>query len=707
MSEIPDGLRAKAEALTGAGLWSTVDRPEVGVRPAVVTDGPHGLRLAAGGLAEMGLADAVPATCFPPACGLAASWDRDAAGAAGRALGEETRANGVSVVLGPAVNIKRSPLCGRNFEYFSEDPLLAGELAAAHVAGVQSAGVGTSVKHFAANNQETDRMRVSAEVDERTLREIYLAAFERVVTRARPATVMCSYNRINGVPASENHWLLTEVLREEWGFSGLVMSDWGAVTDRVAALAAGLDLAMPGPREDFTAAIVAAVATGALPEAAVDAAVTRVAALRVVDPAARQPFDVDAHHEVARAVAEECVVLLRNEGGVLPLGAARVVVTGPLAEAPRYQGGGSSHVNATRVDSPLAELAALAPAHGASVEYVSPDDVAAAAAAAAAADVVVVFGGLLEADESEGFDRATMDFPADQAALIERLAATGTPVVVVVSHGGAVRLEPWHDSAAAILDAALLGQGGGRALARVLFGDANPSGRLAETIPLRLEDHPSWLNFPGELGQVRYGEGVLVGYRYFATADAAVRYPFGHGLSYTSFAVELVDAAATGPDTASATVRVTNEGPRPGAYVVELYVAPPPGGPVRRPVRELRDFAKVRLAPGETAELAFTLDDRAFAYWDVAHQRWTVAAGDYGIEVGDSCVDIRSARTVTLSGNAPAPHVTLDSSLAEWLAHPAIGPQLSARLIPALGGFDVRMIDSAPMTTLIHMFGVP
>src|SRR3954452_9718007 len=612
-------LEEKAALLSGRDFWST--KPVDGLPAVVLTDGPHGVRRQAGDFDALGIFENLPATCFPPAVAVGSSWDPSVAERIGAAIATEARALGVPVVLGPGVNIKRSPLCGRNFEYYSEDPLLAGMLGAAHVRGQQGEGVGASVKHFAANNQETQRMQVSADVDERTLREIYLPAFERVVTEARPATVMCAYNKVNGVYASQHRWLLTEVLREEWGFRGAVVSDWGAVDDRVAALEAGLDLQMPGDHGAGNALVVDAVRAGRLDESVVDRSVRRVAALAelVTEPTAG--FDVEAHHALARELAAGCAVLLKNDGGALPLTAgARIAVVGEFARTPRFQGGGSSHVNATRVDDALTALADLQPAFAPGFTLDGSGDAAAlreeAVAVARDAEVAVLFAGLAETDESEGFDRTTIDLPAAQVELIRAVAAVAARTVVVLSAGSVVSLEGWHDDVDAVLAGFLLGQAGGSALAALLTGRANPSGRLAETIPLRLADTPSHLNFPGEQGHVRYGEGVMVGYRHYSTVGRPVRYPFGHGLSYTTFETSDLQVRTTGAAGATVTLTVTNTGERAGRHVVQVYVATT-AGPVRRPARELRAFTKVSLGPGESTSLAFELDRRAFAYWDV------------------------------------------------------------------------------------------
>ncbi|MEU8139066.1 glycoside hydrolase family 3 C-terminal domain-containing protein [Streptodolium elevatio] len=691
-------LEQKARILTGRDHTTSHPVREADVPSIVLVDGPHGVRPPQTAADHLGINESLPATCFPPAVAVGSSWDPEVAAQVGEAVAREARTYGIDVVLGPGVNIKRSPLCGRNFEYYSEDPLLSGVLAGAHVRAMQSAGVGASLKHFAANNQENDRVHVSADVDERTLREIYFPAFERVVTDAKPATVMCSYNRINGVFAAENRWLLTEVLRDEWGFDGLVISDWGAVHDRVAALTAGMDLAMPMDWGVGEAAVLAAVGAGELDESVVDRSVRRILALAAKATGAEatssgttEDFDVDAHHALARQLAAECAVLLKNDGGTLPLAAdARIAVIGAFATAPRYQGGGSSHINATRTDAALDAIRGLASspdavrfAQGFTLKCTDEALREEAVAAAREADVAVVFAGLAEADESEGYDRETIDLPAAQVEVIRAVAAEARRTVVVLSNGGVVSLEGWHDDVDAILEGWLLGQAGGGALADLLFGAANPSGRLAESIPFRLADNPSYLNFPGELGHVRYGEGVMVGYRHYTSIALPVRYPFGHGLSYTTFATDQLEATLTGDDTAEVAVTVTNTGTRAGKHVVQVYVATS-AGPVRRPARELRAFTKVALEPGESRRVAFTLDRRAFAYYNVEQSGWAVAGGEYTIQIADNAVDVTAEAVLTLPGDAPETQpLTIESSLGEWLAHPVVGPELTARLSTA------------------------
>jgi beta-glucosidase len=709
-------LEQKVLLLSGQDFWSTPPVEGAGLPSVVLTDGPHGVRRQTGDLDRIGLLESVPATCFPPAVAVGSSWDPEVAERIGAAVGVEARAIGVPVVLGPGVNIKRSPLCGRNFEYYSEDPLLAGVLGAAHVRGQQGEGVGASVKHFAANNQETQRMQISADVDERTLREIYLPAFERVVTDSQPATVMCAYNKVNGVYASQHRWLLTEVLREEWGFRGAVVSDWGAVDDRVAALEAGLDLQMPGDHGAGNALVVDAVRAGRLEEAVVDRSVRRVAALAelVVEPT--EGFDADAHHTLARELAAGCPVLLKNDGDTLPLATgARVAVIGEFARTPRFQGGGSSHVNATTVDDALTALADLAPTFAPGLTLDGTGDAAAlrdeAVAVARDAEVAVVFAGLAESDESEGFDRTTIDLPAAQVELIRAVAAVAPRTVVVLSSGGVVSLEGWHDDVDAVLAGFLLGQAGGSALADLLTGRENPSGRLAETIPLRLEDTPSHLTFPGEQGHVRYGEGVMVGYRHFETIGRAVRYPFGHGLSYTTFETSDLQVRTTGDAGATVTLTVTNTGERAGRHVVQVYVATA-AGPVRRPARELRAFTKLSLAPGESTSVAFELDRRAFAYWDVREHDWVVAPGEYSVQIGASAAVVLDERTVTLAGDEVVPELTMNSSVAEWFEHPVAGPPLLAGFLASMpdGAAEMhdgmlQMIGSMPMRRFTADFG--
>ena len=662
-------LEEKASLSLGSDFWHTAPVERLGIPAIMVSDGPHGLRAQLDEADHVGLAGSAPATCFPTASAFGSSWNPDLFREVGQALATEARAMGVAVILGPGINMKRSPLCGRNFEYVSEDPWLAGELAIAMVQGIQSLGIGTSVKHFAANNQEDDRLRVSAEVDERTLREIYLPAFERTVKITQPWTIMCAYNKLNGIYCSEHHWLLTEILRDEWGFEGLVMSDWGAVADRVAALAGGLDLEMPPNHEASPPAVVAAVREGRLDESVLDDSVRRV--LRLVNQA--QPaideggiFDPDEHHRLAHRAALESAVLLKNEADALPLRPAagsRVALIGEFARTPRYQGAGSSQVNPTRVDVLTDELAArlgpeveIAFAGGFGVDNTDDDDTLRdeAVEAARGADHVVVCLGLPGSAESEGFDRTHMDLPANQIALMEALAEVSDRLIVILANGSAVTMSTWEHQAAAILECWLSGQASAGAAADLITGAANPSGKLAESLPLRLADNSSYFNFPGENGVVRYGEGLFIGYRGYDKADQQVSYPFGFGLSYTTFAVGDLQVSPSGSVAGGdleveVSVSVRNTGDVAGAEVVQVYVRDLESS-VTRPVRELKAFRKVWLEPGESTTVALTLDTRSFAFWSVVRGDWVVEAGEFEIAVGTSSRHLAATETIDPGG---------------------------------------------------------
>lgn len=710
-------LQEKAALCTGATAWTTTPLERLGVPELFVADGPHGVRRVpdAGSMAI----DALPATCFPTASATACSWDRALLRRMGQALAEEAVALGVNVLLGPGVNMKRMPTCGRNFEYFSEDPCLAGELAASLIDGIQSRGVGTSLKHYAANNQEEQRMTISAEVDERTLREIYLPAFETAVKKAQPWTVMCSYNRINGVYASEHRRLLTDILKEEWGFEGFVVSDWTAVHDRVAALRAGLDLEMPGPRPRRVQAVVDAVLAGDLDEASLDEAVRRI--LRIVFKAAESPkgaaFDAAGHHALARQIAAECMVLLKNDG-ILPLhGVNHIAVIGRAAQEAHFQGGGSSHINPTQVDAPIDELRKLA--GGAQISYSEgypiddssrPDLIAEAVAAAQAADVALLYIALPTYKESEGYDRADLDLTAQQAALIQAVTAAQPRSVVILNNGSAVAMSDWIDGAAAVLEAWMMGQAGGGAIADLLFGVANPSGKLAETFPLRLADTPACLSYPGEAGRVRYGEGIFIGYRYYDARQQAVLFPFGHGLSYTTFAYSAPRVSSPifrDVDGVLVEVDVTNTGAVAGQEIVQVYVHDCAAS-VQRPPKELKGFAKVALQPGETQTVAIPLDGRAFAFFHPGYGRWIAEAGEFDILVGASSADIRGALRVTLQSTAALPSLLERmSTLRQWLDDPAgravIGPvyeQIKAGMTATFGNGEDASEDSGAMDFL-------
>ena len=719
-------LEEKASLCLGSDFWHTAPVERLGIPAIMVSDGPHGLRAQLGEADHVGLMGSAPATCFPTASALGSSWNPELFGTVGEALALEANKLGVSVVLGPGINMKRSPLCGRNFEYVSEDPWLAGELATAMVQGTQHHGVGTSLKHYAANNQEDDRLRVSAEVDERTLREIYLPAFERVVKSAQPWTIMCAYNKINGSYASEHHWLLTEVLREEWGFEGLVVSDWGAAHDRVAALRAGLDLEMPPDLGVSDAAVVAAVRDGSLDESILDETARRV--LHLVDrsqPALADDVsvDFDEHHALARRAAQESAVLLKNAGHLLPLQpemGSMVAVIGEFARTPRYQGAGSSQVNPTRVDVALDELqSALAGraevrfAAGFGVGTTDNDEqlLREAVDLAREADHVVVFLGLPAEEESEGFDRTHLDLPANQLVMLYALAEVHDRLIVILANGGVVRISSWEDRVSAILECWLSGQAAGGAAVDLLLGVANPSGKLAETIPVRLQDNPSHLNFPGEEGVVRYGERIFIGYRAYDTLIQQVNYPFGFGLSYTSFHIDDVGVSAAGSVAAgdlqvTVSASVTNTGQRGGAEVVQVYVGDVEAS-VSRPLRELKGFAKVFLEPGETQRVSCQLDERAFAFWSARFQRWVVEPGEFMIAVGNSSRHLVATETISID----APRLSLPlgpgSTLHEWLADEHGRELLTKRGIRLLQDPElIKVIGTMPMATLAAFEGM-
>jgi beta-glucosidase len=722
----PELTVAEQAALTsGNDAWHTTPVETAGVGSITVTDGPHGVRLQAD---PRDMLRGQPATCFPPAVASASTWDPALLRRMGEALGDECRAMDVAVLLGPGINLKRSPLGGRNFEYFSEDPLLAGVLATEWVNGLQSRNVGASLKHFAVNSQETDRLRVSADVDERTLREMYLRAFHRVITRARPWTVMCAYNKINGVYASQDHWLLTQVLRDEWGYEGVVVSDWGAVADRVAAVAAGLDLTMPGPDPAGDKELIDAVADGRLDAALLARNARRVSALvgRAADRTAGG-YDEAEHHALAREIAGRAVVLLKNDGAVLPLdpdAAQSIAVIGEFARTPRYQGGGSSQITPTRLDDALTEITAtaqgtvlFAPGYltdataaqesaaqdGETEAEADRDLLAEAVALAAASDVALVFAG--SAHETEGADRDGIDLPAAHRELIEQVAAANPRTVVILSNGAVLATAGWDAAVPALIEGWLLGQAGGSAIADVLFGRVNPSGRLAETIPLKLQDHPSYLDFPGEHGHVRYGEGLHVGYRGFDAREQPVAYPFGFGLSYTTF--EYGQPSATATDAGiEVRVPVTNAGQRDGREVVQVYVSLP-GSAVRRAPRELKAFASVPVAAGATADVTLVIDRDDLAYWDTRLGRWVVEGGEYHCAVGASSRDLRGTAVAEVKGDDARVPLTTDSTLGEWLADPRGAQVLGQALAGAADTDGIMAAAFSDPTMLLFLSAIP
>ena len=675
-------LEEKAGLLSGEDFWHTKGVERLGVPQSMVSDGPHGLRKQDEQADHLGINDSIKAVCFPAASATAASFDPDMIEKMGEALGDACQHEKLSVLLGPAVNIKRSPLCGRNFEYFSEDPYLTGVMATALIKGIQSKNVGTSIKHFALNNQEHRRMSSSSECDEKTIREIYFPAFEMAVKEAQPWTVMCSYNRINGTFASENPWLLTDVLRKEWGFEGYVMSDWGAVSDRVAGVAAGLDLEMPSSGGINDRKVVEAVKAGKLDEKLVDLCCERILNIvfRYVENAKPEtPWDKEAQHLQAAEVAADCMVLLKNEGGILPLNKEDdIAFIGEFAEKPRFQGGGSSHINCFKTTG------AVEAAKGLKVTYARGYDVAAddapadmiaeAAAAAKKAKVAVVFAGLPDAYESEGYDRTHMRMPESQNRLIEAVAEANPNTVVVLHNGSPVEM-PWIGRVKGVLEAYLGGQAVGLAEVKVLFGDVNPSGHLPESFPIKLEDNPSYLFYGGEPAGTEYREGIFVGYRYYDKKKMDVLFPFGYGLSYTTFeysGLKLSKDKILDTDTVTVTVTVKNTGKRAGKTVAQVYVGDVEGYVnAVRPVRELKAFRKVELQPGESKEVSFTLCKRAFATWRSEIHDWFVESGEFSIEVGDSsaCLPLKATVTVKSTQKLPA-HYDMNSIVMDLMKDP-------------------------------------
>ena len=714
---------------SGLDFWHLKEVEHLGIPKVMVSDGPHGLRKQDEKGDHLGINDSIKAVCFPPAVLSACSFDRGLMEEMGKAIGREAQANDVSVVLGPAVNIKRSPLCGRNFEYYSEDPYLAGEIAAAFVKGVQSQHVGTSIKHFAANNQEYRRMSSSSEVDERTLREIYFPAFETAVKKAQPYTFMCSYNQINGTFASENKWLLTDVLRGEWGFKGYVMSDWGAVNDRVKGLEAGLELEMPASGGDNDAMIVKAVKDGALEEKILDQAVERI--LRIIfeyaDHRKPQEFTMEKDHEEAQHIAEESMVLLKNENHILPLKTSeKAAFIGGFARNPRFQGGGSSHINCFKTTNVLDSVpcdAQVVYAEGFPADRDFYDKALAdeAVKAAAEADKAVIFAGLPESFESEGYDRSHMRLPECQNRLITEILKVQPNTVIVLHNGSPVEM-PWLGEIKGLLETYLGGQAGGAAAANILYGKINPSGKLAETMPLKLSDNPSYLNFGGG-EKVEYREGIFVGYRYYDTKEMDVAFPFGYGLSYTTFAYSNLKLSMENPtekDTVMVSADVTNTGKSAGKEVVQLYIRDLTGSAIR-PEKELKGFEKVFLEPGETKTVTMELNKRSFAWYNTKLHDWFAASGDYEILVGASSRDIRLTETLHLNSSQRLPmHVHMNTTLGDLLRNPETAEAAKKLIQKYLSGeagseaaseavseeMTMAMTDSMPLRALMGFAGV-
>ena len=638
-------IEEKAAFLSGKGEWQTRDFERLGIPSIFCSDGPHGIRKQAGAGDHLGLNASLPATCFPTAATIANSWNTELGETLGETLGEEAMAEGVNVLLGPGLNIKRSPLCGRNFEYFSEDPYLAGKMAASYVRGIQSQGVYACPKHFAVNSQELRRMAMNSVVDERTLREIYLTGFEIAVKEGGAKTIMSAYNEINGTYANENKHLLNDILRKEWGFDGIVITDWGASNDHALGVAAGSNLEMPNPGLDSARELIAAVESGKISmedvDARVDELLDAVMTLYVNAQGKSDEFDKNAHHNVARRAAAESTILLKNEGGILPLKAgAKVAIVGDFAFVPRYQGAGSSLVNPTKIET-VAELIGTYDLQvvGMSRGYSrnGQEDATVRKEAldmAAKADIVLYFFGLNEDSESEGMDRTHMRIPQNQINLLQELGQVNPNLVGIISAGSAIEM-PWHHYFKALLHCYLNGQAGAGAVMDILTGDVNPSGKLSETIPRRLEDTPAYRYYPSQERTSEYRESLYVGYRYYDTADVPVLYPFGFGLSYTTFEYSGLEVNEEG-----VSFTITNSGSRDGAEVAQLYVGLP-NGKVFRPKKELKGFAKVFLKAGESKKVSIAFDDKTFRYFNVNTNNWEVEDGKYVISVGASSADIR------------------------------------------------------------------
>ena len=649
-------LEEKCALLSGAETFKTRGMPEHGIPQIWLSDGPHGLRKQAGESDHLGLNPSVPATCFPTASAVANSWDAALGEEIGAALGEEAAAQEVSVVLGPGLNMKRNPLCGRSFEYFSEDPYLAGKLAAGYIRGIQSKGVAACPKHFAVNSQETRRMASDSIVDERTLREIYLTGFEIAVKEGHPRSIMSSYNLVNGTYANENKHLLMEILRGEWGFDGAVITDWGGSNDHALGVKNGSTLEMPAPGGDSVRELLAAVESGKITESDIDARLSELLPLvfdtKAALDAAPREFDAAAHHALARRAAAESLVLLKNEGSLLPLAAgSKVAVIGDFAKNPRYQGAGSSMVNSTQVDVLLdklidSELNVIGYQQGFD-RHGKPDAALQESACelATQADTVILCMGLDEIAESEGLDRSNLRLAQNQVDLLQAVAAVN-PKIVVVLYSGSVVETPWLDNCQALLYAALGGQAGAGAVADALTGKVNPCGKLAETWPLTYADVPSAADFATRRKTVEYREGLYIGYRYFTTAEKAVRFPFGYGMSYTTFAYS--DMAA---DEQGVSLTVTNTGSVAGTEIVQLYIAKK-NSELFRPAKELKGFARVTLAPGEKQRITIMLDDKAFRFWNVKANRWEIEGGEYELLVGASVEDIRLCEKISVHGTA-------------------------------------------------------
>ena len=684
-------LEEKASMCSGKDFWHLKSVERLGIPEIMVTDGPHGLRKQEGASDHLGLNASLSSTCFPSGATLANSWNRDMVNRVGMALGKECQAEHVGILLGPAMNIKRTPLCGRNFEYFSEDPYLTGEIASAHIKGVQSQGIGTCVKHFAANNQEYRRFSMNALIDERTLREIYLAAFEKVVKQAKPMSMMAAFNKVNGTNCCENRYLLKDVLKDEWNYKGFVMTDWAAMTDRVASLYAGLDLEMPGSGGDNDRKIAKAVEEGKISEEVLDDTVERIvsAVMYVTENYCENAtYSVEEHHDIAYQAAAESVVMLKNKDDILPLAMdAEIAVIGEFAEKTRYQGGGSSHINPTKLEKGTDCLKQsgfhVEYAQGFEIDAVESNEemVQEAVKLAARKENVIFYMGLPDSFESESFDRKDLQLPQNQVELLDELYKVNKNIIVVLAAGSPVVM-PWLSKVKAVLDGYLSGQAGALAMADIISGKINPSGKLAETFPMKLEYNPAYLNYPGEQDEVKYQEGIFVGYRYYEKKKLPVQFPFGYGLSYTSFAysdMEIVENQIESGGCVGIKLKVKNTGKYAGAEIVQLYVAPIEDGH-NRPVRELKGFQKVFLKPQEEADIYFELEERDFSIYNVRKKGWEVISGKYEILAAASSEDVRQKQELLIcSEKEEFEELTLASTIEE-LMHYEEGIKLGLKL---------------------------
>jgi beta-glucosidase len=718
-------LEEKIALSIGRDFWSTNSVERLGIAPIALCDGPHGVRKPAES-SEIGIGNSLPATCFPPAATLASCWDTVLVEEVGRAIGEECLTLDVQVLLGPGVNIKRTPLGGRCFEYYSEDPVLAGELGCAFVNGVQSKGIGTSLKHYACNNQEFERMSISVEVDQRTLREIYLPAFERVIRKAKPWTVMCAYNRVNGIYASEHTQLLHDILKEEWGFEGIVVSDWGAVNEKEKALEAGLDLQMPGFRGNHTAKIAHMLTDGQLSEAVINEMAARMLRLLIRGNENRQAgfvFDQEAHHTLARKAAAESFVLLKNTDHLLPLKVEKlrsVALIGRFAKSPRYQGSGSSQVVPTRLDTAYDELlhwldgnVLSTYADGYNEEDLLDEALLREAVEQAkAADVAIIFAGLPGAYESEGYDRKHIFMPESHNRLIEEVSRVQPDTVVVLHNGGVVAM-PWIDGPKAILEAGLGGQATGGAIVDILSGEVNPSGKLAETFPMRIQDSPAYLNYPGEAHKVYYGERLFVGYRYYDKKGIKPLFPFGFGLSYTTFEytrLQINKTELNAGETLDVTVTVHNSGQRAGKEVIQLYVQSLTSH-FTRPNKELKSFAKVALEPGEYKDVRMTLEERDFTIYDDERKAWRLEGGEFTILIGSSSETLLLSDRVKVNEDPRSAIPLFDrmSPLKQFFQYPR-SREIVTHTLTGIPGAEVYLGDDEMFTSMpigkMSVFGI-